>query len=82
MKAIPVAPAKLAPQLLDTAYDEVAKAFADGQLVCIFPEGQLTKDGEIGKFRSGVSRSFGCAASRDETSGTQRRWTMALRKCT
>ena len=27
----------------------------DGQLVCIFPEGQLTTDGEIGEFRSGVS---------------------------
>ncbi len=56
MKAIPVAPAKLAPQLLEQAYDEVEKAFADGQLVCIFPEGQLTKDGEIGEFRQGASR--------------------------
>jgi 1-acyl-sn-glycerol-3-phosphate acyltransferase len=56
MKAIPVAPAKLAPELLEKAYDEVEQAFADGQLVCIFPEGQLTKDGEIGEFRSGVNR--------------------------
>jgi len=56
MKAIPVAPAKLDPQLLDKAYDDVAKALDDGQLVCIFPEGQLTSDGEIGEFRSGVSR--------------------------
>ena len=55
MKAIPVAPAKLDSELLAKAYDEVEKAFADGQLVCIFPEGQLTTDGEIGEFRSGVS---------------------------
>jgi 1-acyl-sn-glycerol-3-phosphate acyltransferase len=55
MKAIPVAPAKLDPELLARAYDEVEKAFADGQLVCIFPEGQLTTDGEVGEFRSGVS---------------------------
>jgi len=56
MKAIPVAPAKLAPELLEKAYDEVEQAFADGQLVCIFPEGQLTRDGEVGEFRSGVNR--------------------------
>ena len=56
MKAIPVAPFKLAPGLLEQAYDEVEKAFAAGQLVCIFPEGQLTSDGDIGEFRSGVSR--------------------------
>ena len=55
MKAIPVAPAKLEPQLLQKAYDDVAKALDDGQLVCIFPEGQLTSDGEIAEFRSGVS---------------------------
>jgi len=55
MKAIPVAPAKLDPRLLEKAYDEVAKALDDGQLVCIFPEGQLTSDGEIAEFRSGVS---------------------------
>jgi hypothetical protein len=30
MKAIPVAPAKLAPQLLAKAYDEVEQAFTDG----------------------------------------------------
>ena len=56
MKAIPVAPHKLAPDILEKAYDEVEKALLDGQLVCIFPEGQLTRDGEVGEFRSGVSR--------------------------
>jgi len=56
MKAIPVAPAKLAPDVLEKAYDEVHEALLDGQLVCIFPEGQLTTDGAVGEFRSGVSR--------------------------
>lgn len=56
MKAIPVAPAKLAPDVLQRAYDEVERALSAGDLVCIFPEGQLTSDGEIGEFRSGVSR--------------------------
>jgi len=56
MKAIPIAGAKEAPDVLERAYDDIAAALADGQLVCIFPEGQLTRDGEIGKFRPGVSR--------------------------
>jgi len=56
MKAIPIAGSKEAPQVLEKAYDEIAAALADGQLVCIFPEGQLTRDGEIGPFRPGVMR--------------------------
>ena len=56
MKAIPIAGAKEAPEVLERAYDEIAAALADGQLVCIFPEGQLTLDGEIGPFRPGMVR--------------------------
>jgi 1-acyl-sn-glycerol-3-phosphate acyltransferase len=56
MKAIPIAGSKEAPEVLEKAYDEIAAALADGQLVCIFPEGQLTRDGEIGPFRPGVMR--------------------------
>ena len=56
MKAIPIAGAKEAPELLQRAYDEIAAALEDGQLVCIFPEGGLTRDGEIGAFRPGMSR--------------------------
>jgi len=56
MKAIPIAGAKEAPEVLDRAYEEIAAALEDGQLVCIFPEGGLTRDGEIGPFRPGMSR--------------------------
>ncbi|MEO8166201.1 MAG: 1-acyl-sn-glycerol-3-phosphate acyltransferase, partial [Betaproteobacteria bacterium] len=56
MKAIPIAGAKESPEVLQRAYDEIAAALADGQLVCIFPEGQLTHDGKIGPFRPGVTR--------------------------
>lgn len=56
MKAIPIAGAKEAPEVLEQAYEEIAAALADGQLVCIFPEGQLTQSGEIGPFRPGLSR--------------------------
>jgi len=56
MKAIPIAGAKEAPEVLEKAYADIEMALADGQLVCIFPEGQLTHDGEIGLFRPGVRR--------------------------
>jgi 1-acyl-sn-glycerol-3-phosphate acyltransferase len=55
-KAIPIAGHKEDPQLLERAFGEVDRALADGQLVCIFPEGGLTRDGEIAPFRGGVER--------------------------
>jgi 1-acyl-sn-glycerol-3-phosphate acyltransferase len=55
-KAIPIASAKEDPQLMQRAFDEVDAALADGEIVCIFPEGRLTKDGEIAPFKSGVER--------------------------
>ena len=55
-KAIPIAGAKEDPALMQRAFDEVDAALADGQLVCIFPEGALTKDGGIAPFKSGVEK--------------------------
>ena len=55
-KAIPIASAKEDPALLEKAFDEIDRALADGEIVCIFPEGGLTMDGEIGVFRNGVER--------------------------
>jgi hypothetical protein len=56
MKAIPIAGAKEAPDVLDRAYDEIAAALERGELVCIFPEGRLTQDGHIAPFRPGMER--------------------------
>lgn len=50
MRAIPIAPARENSALLDAALDEVARALADGDLVCLFPEGRLTDDGELQPF--------------------------------
>jgi 1-acyl-sn-glycerol-3-phosphate acyltransferase len=55
-KAIPIAGRKENPDLLDRAFDEVDRALADGELVCIFPEGGLTRDGTIDTFRPGVEQ--------------------------
>jgi 1-acyl-sn-glycerol-3-phosphate acyltransferase len=55
-RAIPIAPAKEDPELMERAFDEVAAALAAGELVCIFPEGKITTDGELGPFRPGMAR--------------------------
>jgi 1-acyl-sn-glycerol-3-phosphate acyltransferase len=55
-KAIPIAGAKEDPELMERAFAEIDAALAAGELVGIFPEGQITRDGEINPFRSGVER--------------------------
>ena len=55
-KAIPIAPAKEDPWLMEKAYIDIAQALHEGDLVCIFPEGKLTRDGEINEFRGGVAK--------------------------
>jgi 1-acyl-sn-glycerol-3-phosphate acyltransferase len=55
-RAIPIAPAREDEQVLARAYDEIADALRDGDLVCIFPEGKLTRDGAIDAFRNGIAR--------------------------
>ncbi|MGJ8669350.1 MAG: MFS transporter [Oceanococcus sp.] len=56
VKAIPIAPAKENEALLARAMDDIQNELDAGQLVCIFPEGGLTADGEIADFRSGIER--------------------------
>jgi 1-acyl-sn-glycerol-3-phosphate acyltransferase len=55
-KAIPIAPAKEDERLLNEAYEKVAEALADGELVGIFPEGRITDTGELYPFRGGIRR--------------------------
>lgn len=54
--AIPITTAREDPQLKQHAFDTVDAALADGELVCIFPEGTLSPDGAIGRFKPGVER--------------------------
>ena len=55
-KAIPIASPKEDAELMQRAFDAVDSALAEGELVCIFPEGALTRDGEMAAFRSGVEK--------------------------
>lgn len=61
-KAIPIAGAKEDPALMRRAFDAVDATLAEGELVCIFPEGRLTSDGDIAPFKSGVERILSRAA--------------------
>jgi 1-acyl-sn-glycerol-3-phosphate acyltransferase len=55
-RAIPIAPAKEDPELLERAYERIAGELSAGELVGLFPEGRLTSDGEMNEFRGGVMR--------------------------
>jgi 1-acyl-sn-glycerol-3-phosphate acyltransferase len=55
-KAIPIAPAKEDPEVLERAYSRIADELAASELIGLFPEGRLTSDGEMGEFRGGIMR--------------------------
>ncbi len=55
-KAIPIAPAKEDPWLMEKAYIDIAQALHEGELVCIFPEGRLTSTGEMNEFKGGIRK--------------------------
>jgi 1-acyl-sn-glycerol-3-phosphate acyltransferase len=55
-RAIPIASAKEDAILLEAAFDQVDAELEAGNLVCIFPEGGITHDGEIQPFRPGIEK--------------------------
>ena len=54
--AIPIAPAHEDQKMKDQAFDKIAEALEQGEVVCIFPEGKLTADGELGEFKQGIEK--------------------------
>jgi 1-acyl-sn-glycerol-3-phosphate acyltransferase len=55
-KAIPIAPRSEAPAIYDNAFAQARQVLADGDLLCIFPEGGITRDGQLGEFKGGVMK--------------------------
>ncbi len=55
-RAIPIASRGEDPARLDAAMEEIARALEDGEVVGIFPEGRLTRDGDMNPFRPGIER--------------------------
>ncbi|WP_443190550.1 MFS transporter [Pseudomonas indica] len=42
--------------IYDAAFKKIGEYLKNGEVVCIFPEGKLTGDGEINEFKAGVER--------------------------
>ena len=55
-RTIPIATAKEDPAMKEAAFEEVARALKNGELIGLFPEGRITHTGEINHFRYGVGR--------------------------
>jgi 1-acyl-sn-glycerol-3-phosphate acyltransferase len=55
-KAIPIAPQREDPAAYEQAFVQARQVLAEGDLLCIFPEGALTRDGELGEFKGGVMK--------------------------
>ena len=55
-RAIPIAGRNADEDAFEIAFGEIREALAAGDLLCIFPEGRLTTDGEIEPFRPGIER--------------------------
>jgi 1-acyl-sn-glycerol-3-phosphate acyltransferase len=54
--AIPICSRQQDEQGYERAMNEIAEGLEQGHLLCIFPEGKLTQDGEINEFKAGVER--------------------------
>ncbi len=54
--AIPIAPKRENPELLERAYEKIAEELRKGNIVGIFPEGKLTLDGKVSDFKPGIER--------------------------
>ncbi|MDP2004444.1 MAG: MFS transporter [Rubrivivax sp.] len=55
-KAIPIAPQKDDPAAYERAFTQARAVLDDGELLAIFPEGGITRDGTLGEFRGGVMK--------------------------
>ncbi len=56
IRAIPIAPASEDTEVMEAAYETIAHALQRGELVCIFPEGKLTNNGELNEFKGGIMK--------------------------
>jgi 1-acyl-sn-glycerol-3-phosphate acyltransferase len=55
-KAIPIAPQKEDPAAYEQAFVRARQVLADGDLLCLFPEGGITRDGQMAPFKGGIMK--------------------------
>lgn len=56
LKTIPIGSPKERPDLIPQAYDQIAEELEAGHMVVIFPEGHITRTGELNKFQPGIDK--------------------------
>jgi 1-acyl-sn-glycerol-3-phosphate acyltransferase len=56
VKAIPIAPQKEDPQAYERAFERAREVLKEGELLCLFPEGGITRDGILQPFKAGVMK--------------------------
>jgi 1-acyl-sn-glycerol-3-phosphate acyltransferase len=55
-KAIPIAPQKEDPAAYERAFVQARAVLDEGDLLALFPEGGITRDGSLGEFKGGVMK--------------------------
>ncbi len=55
-KTIPICGKQQDEKMYEAAFAAIRRELSEGNLICIFPEGRLTQDGEIDAFRTGIER--------------------------
>ncbi|MFC5522059.1 MFS transporter [Polaromonas jejuensis] len=55
-RAIPIAPRSEDPAAYEAAFEAAAKVLRDGDLLALFPEGGITRDGELQAFKGGIMK--------------------------
>jgi 1-acyl-sn-glycerol-3-phosphate acyltransferase len=52
----PILPRRVDAAAYEKAFVQARAVLADGELLCLFPEGAITRDGELGEFKAGVMK--------------------------
>jgi 1-acyl-sn-glycerol-3-phosphate acyltransferase len=55
-KAIPIASQRDNVATYESAFAQARAVLADDELLCIFPEGAITRDGQLGEFKGGIMK--------------------------
>jgi 1-acyl-sn-glycerol-3-phosphate acyltransferase len=55
-RAIPIAPQKDDPRTYEQAFAQARRVLDEGDLLCIFPEGAITRDGRVQPFKGGIMK--------------------------
>jgi 1-acyl-sn-glycerol-3-phosphate acyltransferase len=55
-KAIPIAPQKEDPVAYEQAFERARQVLKEGDLLCLFPEGAITRNGQMQPFKGGIMK--------------------------